>query len=310
MSIQLKDHLDYLDEVDKIITGGQINRLINYTNFSLCRFFRYGLRKIIRINNKKIIKHVINNMTSIDYSDYENYSLIHILTLYSENTNLLNYLIEKYRFDLEIKTNYYSKPIHYAFRNKKVKNIKLLIDKGVDLEAQKINGMRPVHLACEEGLVEIVKILIDKGVDLEAQESNSMRPIHYACTNRSWEIVEILVNADVNINSKDDYGMPIHYACLQGSFETIKLLITRGANIESKNISNWNSVHLACANGTFEIIKYLLIRDIDLNSRINIYNGNVVDYGIDDLLMLNDKLTTDNKTELLQIIAKKKAEFN
>jgi ankyrin repeat protein len=54
--------------------------------------------------------------------------------------------------------------------------VKLLLDKGADLESKSAYGLTPLPLAAENGYDAVVKLLLDKGADLDADlESKDTR---------------------------------------------------------------------------------------------------------------------------------------
>ena len=271
--MQFKDHLDYLDEVTKIIQDGQFYELLNFTNFSLCSLCNlYGdlLGKIIQSDSKIIIKHVIDNVTSVN--TYDTFYLVHYLVK-MDNVKLFDYFIDKYHMNLEAHDNDNWKPINYACYYKKLKMVEYLINKRVDLESQTNNCWKPIHHACCYGNLKMVEYLVNKGVNLESQN------------NDDWQ--------------------PIHFVCRYGSHKIIEYLVTRIFDFESANNDGWRPIHLVCRYGDYDSIKLILSKNICLDTRINLYNKVAADYGVIDLLLMNNKLTFGKQQKLLKIINKK-----
>ena len=52
--------------------------------------------------------------------------------------------------------------------------VKLLIDKGADVNAQDTMGWTALILAADKGNLEIVRLLIEKGADVNAQENTCL----------------------------------------------------------------------------------------------------------------------------------------
>jgi ankyrin repeat protein len=55
-----------------------------------------------------------------------------------------------------------------AAQNGQLANCRLLIEIGAQLEAKTSDGWTPLHLAAERGHVEIVRLLCNRGADVEA----------------------------------------------------------------------------------------------------------------------------------------------
>ena len=139
---QLKDHLDYVAEIELIIRNDKFYELLDFTNFSLCLLMVDNLLlSVIKCNNKLIIKHVINNIICVNIFGALNIHIIYYLTCLN-NTKIFNYFVDKYFIDLELQNNHNVRPIQNACEFGTLEMVKLLADKGVDLEAQNIGGWR------------------------------------------------------------------------------------------------------------------------------------------------------------------------
>ena len=202
MVSSLKDHLDFLDDVNECIDNSQFEELLQFTNFSLCKLMDYGLRIILENNNKTIIKHVINNISYINMIGGSNWSLIHYLARYLIDADLMNYFIGKYHLDLQFKILNDMQPIHLICCNKSFEMVNLLVDKGVDLECKDNFSWRPIHYACKYDLFEVVKLLVNKGVNMESTSNWKWKPVHIVCRYRSLEYIIYMFSLDIDLTSK------------------------------------------------------------------------------------------------------------
>ena len=100
-----KAHTDNLDEINNIIANANANaqytKLLNYNEFDWLLFDSQNLEKIMENINSDVITHIINNTPNLECE-----------------------IDEKLR------------PIHYVCKYQSIDVIKLLVDKGVDLECQ------------------------------------------------------------------------------------------------------------------------------------------------------------------------------
>ena len=64
----------------------------------------------------------------------------------------------------------------------------------------------PIHEAVKEGHLNVVKLLIDKGCDLELKDSFGKTALHYAVSNTNIDCLELLINAKVNLNAQKNDG--------------------------------------------------------------------------------------------------------
>ncbi len=95
--------------------------------------------------------------------------------------------------------------LHYAID---AKTVKLLVEKGVNVNAKDVEGYTALHLAVTEKRLEIVRELIKSGANVNAEEyGNKCTPLHLACMLSEKEIVEELVKAGAEIEQTDKFGM-------------------------------------------------------------------------------------------------------
>ncbi|MFT0820062.1 MULTISPECIES: ankyrin repeat domain-containing protein [Wolbachia] len=95
--------------------------------------------------------------------------------------------------------------LHYAAD---AKTVRLLVEKGVNVNAADVEGYTALHLAVGEKRLETVRELIKSGADVNAEEyGNKCTPLHLACMVGEKEIVEELVEAGGEIEQEDKFGM-------------------------------------------------------------------------------------------------------
>jgi hypothetical protein len=136
------------------------------------------------------------------------------------------------------------------------------------------NGMTPLHVAVRQKSEEIVKLLLERGANVNAQNAKSLEtPLHVAINHRrpSKIILNCLLDHGANIEAADSKGMtPLHIAVRQQNEQIVKLLLEKGAKIEALTAGGCTPLQLAFKHETPSgpIINYLLdrgagIRDAD-----------------------------------------------
>ena len=91
--------------------------------------------------------------------------------------------------------------------------VKLLIDKGADVNAKTDDGMTALIVAAENGQADVAKLLIDKGADINVKnpETDSLNnlgftPLMYAAFWGRMDIVKLLLDKGADLNAKDFKG--------------------------------------------------------------------------------------------------------
>lgn len=146
--------------------------------------------------------------------------------------------------------------------------VKLLLEKGVDLESQDKIGRTPLFWAIEEGNEEMVKILLEKGANLHSKDKIYDTPLSLAVEKGNEKVVKLLLEKGANPNFVYGYGQtPLAMAVENGNWEMVELLLGKGADIESEGkIGSAPLFHAILARDE-EMAKMLLEEDADLDSK-------------------------------------------
>ena len=173
------------------------------------------------------------------------------LAILNEHIKTAKLLIDNGAYINTKKDNYGDTPLH------KINNIdiiKLLIDKGTDVNVKNKIGNTPLYYAKD---LEIAKLLIDNGADVNAKNNQGNTPLHYA---QNLEIAKLLIDNGADIYAKSGGGnTPLYYA---KDLEIAKLLIDNGADVNAKNKIGNTPLYYA---KDLEIAKLLIDNGADVN---------------------------------------------
>lgn len=86
-------------------------------------------------------------------------------------------------------------------------------------------GCTAMHLAAQSNSPEIIKLLGEKGVDINSQDKNGFTPLMYAIIHRANKAVKFLVENGANLSLTSKYdGDCLAIAALTGNHEAEKIL--------------------------------------------------------------------------------------
>jgi hypothetical protein len=71
--------------------------------------------------------------------------------------------------------------------------VRLLLDRGADVNRTFEDGATALHLACQDGHTEVVGLLIDRGADINAALPDGRTAFFVACDCNHYDIVELLM---------------------------------------------------------------------------------------------------------------------
>jgi len=137
--------------------------------------------------------------------------------------------------------------LHYAVGILDPKKVRLLIQKGANVNVADAGQYRPLHLAVMGQRLENTKELIKAGVEVNAVErSSKFAALHLACMVAEVKIVEELVKAGANVEQKDKFGKtPMYYARnnkeIKEALENVKMANKQREFIEKNRIGKYGS---------------------------------------------------------------------
>jgi ankyrin repeat protein len=180
----------------------------------------------------------------------------------------------KGRYDLDSKDSYGRTPLSYAAEKGHEAVMKLLVEKGAELETKSdYYGRTPLSYAAEDGHAAVVKLLLEKGAELETKSTSSGRtPLSYAAEKGHEAVVKLLVEKGAEPETKDEnYGRtPLLYAVENGHVAVVKLLVEKGAELETKSTSSGQTpLSYAARYGHEAVVKLLLEKGAELETKDN-----------------------------------------
>ena len=159
--------------------------------------------------------------------------------------------------------------------------MKLLLEKGAEVEAKSAFGQTPLSWAARGGHEGVVKLLLEIGAELEAVDNDGQTPLSWAAENGHEAVVKLLLEEGAELETKDkDSQTPLSWAAKNGYEAVVKLLLEKGADLETKNRhgqtplsraseEDWDGVKVSRAPGYARkvVVKLLLEKGAELETK-------------------------------------------
>jgi ankyrin repeat protein len=232
--------------------------------------------------DNRIILYLIKAGVDKDYISWDKRNLLHLLCQYgsdetSENNEdivILKVLLEK-GLDLNSTDEYGKMPIHYAAENKFGLQ---LIDFITSYSEESINskdgeGNTALDIAIMNNTIETATLLITKGTDLKKINNNGNTSLHSACRYQpSVELIKLLIANGIEINKQNNKNETALHLAIKNNAgkEVISYLIEKGADVNIKDKKNNSALMFAVQNKKPKLVKQL----IDAGSDVNVQNNN------------------------------------
>jgi ankyrin repeat protein len=189
-------------------------------------------------------------------------------------------LLER-RIDVNKRCKDSQTPLHVASYFENVEIVRLLLDRGADLEAAGGNiGEKPLHRVSygeyrsQEDGVHVAQLLLDRGADVNTRRDDHQTSLHIASNYGNVEIVRLLLDrgADLEAAGGNMGEKPLHrvsygeYRSQEDGVRVAQLLLDRGTDVNTRRKDDWTPLHLASLHGNVEIVRLLLDRGADLEA--------------------------------------------
>lgn len=197
------------------------------------------------------------------------------------------------------KDNHDVTPLMYAAAAGSVEAMKLLIDKGADVNAR--NMFESTALIWSATDIRKIKLLLDRGADVNAVSKQGRTTLLLAAlSDHSAEIVRLLIAKGAKTKVADKLGMTtLTAAALGNDTETVRLLIIDSGDINAGAPGLTGALAVitdtplasAAANGNLAVVKMLLAKGANVNGvstrdkLFQVKNGDVLLGGFTPLLL-------------------------
>jgi ankyrin repeat protein len=154
-----------------------------------------------------------------------------------------------------------------AIENRRKTVVPLLLEKGVDVNAQNKSGTA-LQFAINEGDTATIKILLshpDIDVNALGKTNAGITALRTAVAYENMDIVKQLLNLGADVNQPSDGSLCLTRAVQNGNMEMINLLLDYGAGINASLPHQNSALMAACAEGNEALVQFLLDRGADIN---------------------------------------------
>lgn len=116
------------------------------------------------------------------------------------------------------------------------------------------------------GYAGILKLLLDRGADIEARDHNSNTLLHRAAANNDLELTADLIRrgASVGVRGEQDYT-PLHFSAGRGHVDVVACLLAHGADINAQTKSGRTALYIALDQGYPDLARFLLGHRANVN---------------------------------------------
>ncbi len=157
--------------------------------------------------------------------------------------------------------------LHIAARYNQPEMVKLLINKGLNVNAVNQAGNTPLHLAVFSGSYALIESLFKHGADYQLRNQRGRTALEYVSYGKNPEIYNLFLAKDkdiLNYKSAEGAGL-LHWAATAGDTAGFAYLLAKGLDAKTEDNNGANVVHWAYSNGDIIMLRYLKNMGLDYN---------------------------------------------
>jgi ankyrin repeat protein len=173
-------------------------------------------------------------------------------------------------------------PLIYAARSGHEAVVRLLLERGADIEAkEKGRGWTALIWAAGVGHEAVMRLLLERGADVEAKEKErGGTALIWAAALGHEAVVGLLLErgADVEAKEKKIERTALIWAAGLGHEAVVGLLLERGADVEAKDKKGMTALIYAAGSGHEAVVRLLLERGADVEVKDKEIGGTALIY--------------------------------
>jgi ankyrin repeat protein len=148
--------------------------------------------------------------------------------------------------------------------------VRLLLEKGADVEARANNRRTALIGAAGGGHEAVVRLLLEKGADVEARANDGRTALIGAAEGGHEAVLRLLLEKGANVEARDNDGWTALIEAAGGGDEVVmQLLLEKGADVEARDNDGWTALFWAARGGHEAVVRLLLEKGADVEARDN-----------------------------------------
>lgn len=231
-----------------------------FFNADIDSSYNHFLHNAVYYNDASLLSSLLARGAKVDVLDQDGYKSVYYAFSYGY-TSLSNMLID-HGAKFNSSDLGFVDIITDVMAEDNVSSLEVLLKIGASVD-DKAGGMRILSKAVKQCAENCVKLLIKKGVEVNAKDSDGKTPMHYVAFDENINILDMLLKAGVSVHQLDSSGKGVvYYALYEDNKVIAEKLVAAGAKIDMSKQHNLELLHHAAKSGYINTVTYMLESEI------------------------------------------------
>jgi hypothetical protein len=126
------------------------------------------------------------------------------------------------------------------------------------LSFQSLGRNKVLRISAHRGHEAVVRLLVEKGADVEAKNKDGWTALYWAVRYGNAAMVRLLLENGAEVDTKDNYGRTALYrAVMEENEAVVQMLVGKGASINAKSDKGETVLYRARGNGYKAVVQLL-----------------------------------------------------
>jgi ankyrin repeat protein len=152
-------------------------------------------------------------------------------------------------------------------RSGDVRGLKALLDQGTSPNSPDDRQVTPLMYAAAAGTLDAMKLLLDRGADVDAQNASGGTVLMWSAPDAGKVRLLLDRGAHVNIASKSGRTALMLAAFSPSSGDAVRLLLSKGADVNTEDRGGMTALMAAAGSNNFPAVRMLVEAGADVNHR-------------------------------------------
>lgn len=171
--------------------------------------------------------------------------------------------------DLDAENSLKESLLHLAVMKNDSATVQYLLGKGASPDRKGSQGRTPLFMAVEKGNAKIAELLLKKGADANTFDNSGRNIMHVLASGRNTgKTITAFSGYGININKTDNTGKtPLMTAVSEKRWENVKPLVDAGASFRFTDLTGKTLLVMAMESKNTSLALYLIEKGIDIKQK-------------------------------------------